>query len=356
MPPKLKPLPHKPNILPPPMSNDDDIRLGNIRVDQNGVVFTGGGDLHVLRQDLSLDSLKEVQCLGKGTQGNVSKYINTKDNAVYAVKRLYIPSTSDRTNKQTVAGELRNIICKEANAYTVELYNAFYREGTLWLVMEYMDWGNLEELINISPVIPEAASAYIASQILHALKILHTKSNHHTEGDQKSRRQIHRDIKPANVMLSFDGTVKLTDFGIATSAETIGVNSFIGTATYMSPERIQGRTYSTPSDIWSVGVLIAQLLLGRFPFPSAEKGFMALLREVTECESLPIMSESSCSQAAEDFINHCLRQKPEERSTAAELLEHEWIVHNASKGKAILTELLNELGERLPPNSPSPCR
>ncbi|KAH9577462.1 Protein kinase domain [Trypanosoma melophagium] len=351
MPPKLKPLPNKPNLLPPPQSNDDDIQLGNIRVDQNGVVFTGGGDLHVLRQDLSLDSLQEVQCLGKGTQGNVSKYVNTKDDTVYAVKRLYIPSTSDRTNKQTVAGELRNIICKEANAYTVQLFNAFYREGTLWLVMEYMDWGNVEELIKFCPHIPESASAYIASQILHALKILHTKSNHHTESDQKSRRQIHRDIKPANVMLSCDGTVKLTDFGIATSAETIGVNSFIGTATYMSPERIEGRTYSTPSDIWSVGVLIAQLLLGRFPFAAAEKGFMALLREVTECESLSIVSEASCSQEAEDFINHCLRQKPEERSTALELLEHEWIVKNASQGKEALTELLNELGECVPRNT-----
>ncbi|KEG13563.1 putative protein kinase [Trypanosoma grayi] len=355
MPPKLRPLPRKPNVPPPLESSDDDITLGNIRVGPNGVEFTGEGDLHVPRQDLALGTLKMVRPLGRGTQGNVSKYVSTKDNKVYAVKRLYIPSTSDKKNKLTVAGELRNILSQQANAYTVELYNAFYRDRTLWLVMEYMDWGNLEELINLCPAVPETACAYIASQILHALEALHRKVNHHTETDQKGRRQIHRDIKPANVMLSVDGTVKLTDFGIAASAETIGVNSFVGTATYMSPERIQGRMYSTPSDIWSVGVLIAHLLLGKFPFPAAEKGFMALLHQVTECQSLPLVDRCRCSLEAEEFINCCLRQKPEERSTATELLGHKWIVENASKGKDILTELLAKLGEPSPFNEKSPC-
>ncbi|RNF10340.1 protein kinase [Trypanosoma rangeli] len=345
MPPKLVPLPRKPTAQLPSLSSDDDITLGNIRVGPSGVEFTGEGDLHVPRQDISLDALKCMECLGKGTQGSVRKCIDQKDNAVYAVKELLIPRTTDRMNKLTVAGEFRNIFWQGTNTYTVKLYNAFYRDGTLHLVMEYMDWGNLEELISIQPVIPEPVCAYIASQILHALQIIHTKNNYPTETDQKERRQIHRDIKPANLMLSMDGVVKLTDFGIAASAETIGVNSFVGTVTYMSPERIQGRTYSTPSDIWSVGVLIAQLLLGRFPFSAATIGFMALLHQVMECKSFSLVSECKCSQRAEDFINQCIRQKPADRGTAAELLQDEWIVENASNGRDVLTKLLNTVGK-----------
>ncbi|RNF22590.1 protein kinase [Trypanosoma conorhini] len=349
MPPKLTPLPRKPTVQLPSLSSEDDITLGNLRVGPSGVEFTGEGDLHVPRQDISLGALKCTECLGKGTQGSVLKCIDQRDNAVYAVKQLPIPRTTDRMNKLTVAGEFRNIFSQGANTYTVKLYNAFYRAGTLYLVMEYMDWGNLEELISMHPVIPEPACAYIASQILHALQTLHTKTNYPTETDQKERRQIHRDIKPANVMLSINGVVKLADLGIAASAETLGVNSFVGTAIYMSPERIQGRTYSTPSDIWSVGVLIAQLLLGRFPFSAAATGFMALLRQVMECKSLSLVDECHCSQKAENFMNKCICQNPADRGTATELLQHEWIVENVSKGRDVLTQLLDTVGKPAAP-------
>lgn len=348
MAPKLKRLPPKKSPIPPtePTDQVDEFTVGNIRVGPHGVEFVGDGDLHVPRPDLNIDNLRRVRQVGQGAQGNVTMYI-TEDHSVFAVKKITIPSTVDSRTRQTVAAELRNIFSELSNDYTVCLYNAFYRNGALRLVMEYMDWGNLDELVEEKVKIPEAACAYITSQMLHALDILHTKSNIVTENNhQKTLRQIHRDIKPANVLLSTNGQVKLADFGIATSAETIGVNSFVGTATYMSPERIQGRRYSTPSDIWSVGVVVAQIMMGHYPFSSVQKGFMALLREINSIEKFPLMEKTGCSAAAQEFIDLCLRQAPEDRGTASELLQCSWITDNEARGKEELVALLNSFGDR----------
>lgn len=347
MPPKLlKRLPAKKTAPPEPPEESDEFEVGNIRVGPRGVEFLGEGDLQVRRPDLNIDNLKRVRQLGQGTQGNVSMYV-TPDKSVFAVKKITIPNTVDNRTRQTVAAELRNIFTAQSNDFTVMLYNAFYRNGALRLVMEYMDWGNIDELIAEKVKVPEEVAGYIASQMLHALAMLHTKANIVTEPNQhKSLRQIHRDIKPANVLLSSSGCVKLADFGIATSAETIGVNSFVGTATYMSPERIQGRRYSTPSDIWSVGVVVAQIMLGHYPFSSVKSGFMALLREINTVDKYSVKEATGCSQEAQDFIDSCLRQNPDDRGTALDLLQSPWIMHCEEHGKEALVRLLASFGDR----------
>lgn len=102
--------------------------------------------------------------------------------------------------------------------------------------------------------VPERTLSQITCRVLYGLAYLH-----------KSRHMVHRDIKPANILLNMDGEAKITDFGISTFVDsTLAVcHTFLGTVTYMSPERINNKPYSSSADIWSLGLALVELATGR---------------------------------------------------------------------------------------------
>lgn len=89
---------------------------------------------------------------------------------------------------------------------------------------------------------------------------------------------MHRDIKPDNILINSKGFVKLTDFGICKQLdETAGLlKSFVGTMTYMSPERMEGENYSYKGDVWSLGIILIEMMTGKFPYPET-RGFLEML-------------------------------------------------------------------------------
>jgi serine/threonine protein kinase len=307
-------------------SKPSEMLLGGLRVGRDGITFSNPDDSAALPGNMAhIDDLVFVRELGKGASGTVGLYKHKTGADRYAVKKINIAGKTSR-DTATCAAEIRNVFAMPSpNA--VRLFNAFVRDGQLLLIMEYMDGGNLEELLLKQPVLGEAACSYVSCQMLSALQSMHRKNAVVDHSSQ--RKTVHRDIKPANVMLSRDAHIKLADFGVAGSADSIGLASFVGTATYMSPERIKGQRYGTASDIWSLGIVVAQMLLGRYPFKSVSGGFMALLKEVTSTQRLNLGPEFSVE--AQDFIDQCLKQDSDTRSSAADLLEHPWIrKHNGS--------------------------
>lgn len=353
----MPPLPPKPKRAPPTAassaspaqqsgSTPHEMTLGTLRIGYHGITFASPDDSGQLPPTLvSLDDLVFVRELGKGASGTVGLYKQKSTGDRFAVKKINVMNKKPQ-DTPTGAAEIRNVFATPSpNA--VRLFNAFVRDGCLLLLMEYMDGGNLEELLDKQPVLPEAAASYVASQILAALANLHRKAS--VVDHQRERKTVHRDIKPANVMLSRDGEIKIADFGVAGSADSIGLASFVGTATYMSPERIKGQRYGTESDIWSLGIVVAQLLLGRYPFKSVSGGFMALLKEVTTTQRLIL--DGNFSPEAQDFVDQCLKQESTQRAPAAVLLEHPWITRfspaktgEESPGRQVFREVMSSAG------------
>ena len=157
----------------------------------------------------------------------------------------------------------------------------------------------------------------IAEATLGGLTYLYSK--HHI---------MHRDIKPSNILVNSKGHIKLCDFGVSGELVNSVADTFVGTSTYMAPERIQGDKYTVKSDVWSFGLTVMELAIGKFPFASdqlgddaenAPAGILDLLQQIVH-EPVPKLPKSDAfPQILEDMIQKCLYKEPERRPTPQEL-------------------------------------
>ena len=149
----------------------------------------------------------------------------------------------------------------------------------------------------------------------------------------KAHRIMHRDIKPSNILLNSRGQIKLCDFGVSSELENSVADTFVGTGTYMAPERIQGSAYTVKSDVWSVGLTLMELAIAKFPFaPDSEaigneeesaepQGILDLLQQIV-LEPAPKLPKSDAfPQILEDMVAKCLMKEPAQRPTPQELYE-----------------------------------
>ena len=149
----------------------------------------------------------------------------------------------------------------------------------------------------------------------------------------KAHRIMHRDIKPSNVLVNTDGYIKLCDFGVSSELENSVADTFVGTGTYMAPERIQGSPYTVKSDVWSVGLTLMELAIAKFPFaPDSEaieqedeaggpQGILDLLQQIVLEPSPKLPRSDAFPQILETMISKCLMKDPAQRPTPQELYE-----------------------------------
>eukprot|EP01135_Chromosphaera_perkinsii_P004975 Nk52_evm19s307 gene=Nk52_evmTU19s307 len=276
--------------------------------------------------EVKLQDLKILEVIGRGSGGVVQRALHIPTDCIFAVKVIPLDVT-DKVRKQ-ILFELRTLY-EAQSPHIVRFHGAFFNEGSISMVLEFMDGGSLTELLARRGAIPEPVIASIAQQVLHGLVYLH-----------KHRHLIHRDIKPQNLLLNTKGEIKISDFGVSGQlASTISsCVSWVGTVTYMSPERIQGKSYSVMSDIWSFGLSIMELAMGEFPYqmPSGNNnnnqqqpagfnmGFWELLDYIVE-KPVPVLDSAKFSSEFCDFVHICLRKEPRERPSAHELLDHPFL-------------------------------
>lgn len=139
---------------------------------------------------------------------------------------------------------------------------------------------------------------------------------------------MHRDIKPSNILVNSKGGIKLCDFGVSGELINSIADTFVGTSTYMAPERIQGDRYTVKSDVWSYGLSIMEMAIGKFPFSSNEAiedgdcapaGILDLLQQIVHEPAPKLPKSDAFPSILEDMIQRCLSKNPDERPTPQEL-------------------------------------
>lgn len=170
----------------------------------------------------SLSDIESIERLGQGSAGIVDKCRHIPSGKIVAVKR--VPLTSNEEIKRQIITEVSALnSCK--NQHIVYSYGAVVHQGTMHIIMEYMDKGSLKDALKICGCIPEEVIGHIAFQVLSGLEYLH-----------KKKKIVHRDIKPSNLLLASEGLVKISDFGVSgiMSHTNATKRTFVGTVTYMS--------------------------------------------------------------------------------------------------------------------------
>jgi serine/threonine protein kinase len=215
-------------------------------------------------------------------------------------------------------------------------------DGSVFIALEAMD-GSLMDLISTNRPVPEHVLACIMKPVMRGLVYLH-----------KTRKLVHRDIKPHNLLFKRDGTIKITDFGVCSELESTvaGANSFVGTVTYMSPERLDGQQYSFSADLWGIGISLIQLATAEHPYEQlaakqeTEMKFWALVTHLKECPSPE--PKGNFSPEFKDFVSKCLTKDKDARSSSGQLLEHPWLTKFTSCDDATDQDTIRKWIETIP--------
>uniref|UniRef100_A0AAZ1XUC1 Dual specificity mitogen-activated protein kinase kinase 1 n=1 Tax=Oreochromis aureus TaxID=47969 RepID=A0AAZ1XUC1_OREAU len=265
------------------------------------------------------------------------------------------------TQKQKV-GELKDDdfekICELGAGNGGVVFKVSHRPSGL--IMARKDGGSLDQSLKKAGKIPEQILGKVSIAVIKGLSYLREK-----------HKIMHRDVKPSNILVNSRGEIKLCDFGVSGQLIDSMANSFVGTRSYMSPERLQGTHYSVQSDIWSMGLSLVEMAIGRFPIPPPDA------KELEQIFGFPVEGEAASSDSSpkprppgrpgssygpdsrppmaifelldyivnepppklpavfssefQDFVNKCLIKNPAERADLKQLMVHPFIKNSEAE-------------------------
>jgi beta-lactam-binding protein with PASTA domain/predicted Ser/Thr protein kinase len=186
--------------------------------------------------------------------------------------------------------------------HVVSIYDRGEFDGTYYIAMEYLDGRSLKRIVQEEAPLPPARAIDLIVQVLRAARFAHR------------RGVIHRDFKPHNVIVDGDDRAKVTDFGIARAgaSDMTQTGSIMGTAQYLSPEQAQGHAVSAASDLYSIGIMLYELLTGRVPF-EGESAITIALKQVNEAPVPPSAYNAAVTPELEAVVLRALEKDPARR-------------------------------------------
>ncbi|KAJ8341426.1 hypothetical protein SKAU_G00337170 [Synaphobranchus kaupii] len=199
----------------------------------------------------------------------------------------------------------------------VEMYKSALVEEELWVIMEYLQGGALTNIVSETRL-NEEQIATVSEAVLQALAYLH------------SQGVIHRDLKSDSILLTLDGRIKLSDFGFCAqiSKDIPKRKSLVGTPYWMAPEVISKTPYGTEVDVWSLGIMVVEMVDGEPPYFSEAP--VAAMKRLRDEPAPTIRNRHKISPMLKDFLERMLTRDPTERASATDLLEHPFLLQSGS--------------------------
>ena len=250
-----------------------------------------------------------ISLVGSGGMADVYKAMDTRLGRQVAIKVLKEEYSSDKNFVSKFRAEAQAAAVL-SHPNIVNVYDVGEDEGLHYIVMELVEGITLKKFIERKGKLELKEAVGIAIQIAQGMEAAH--ANH----------IIHRDIKPQNIIISKEGKVKVTDFGIAKAAtsNTIAAGQAVGSVHYISPEQARGGYSDEKSDIYSLGVTLYEMISGKMPFAADNTVSVALLH-INE-EAVPLRElDPEVPVSIEKIVQKCMQKKPERRYlTATELI------------------------------------
>jgi eukaryotic-like serine/threonine-protein kinase len=213
------------------------------------------------------------------------------------------PEFAKRFQREAVAA------ARLTNPHIVNVYDTGIDDDVSYIVMEYSEGRNLREIMAERGTMEPEEAVAVVRPILSALAYAHANG------------LVHRDVKPANILVGDDGRVRVTDFGIAkaafTGADLATTGRALGTVRYLSPEQARGSEVDARSDLYSVGIILYELLTGRVPF-IAESDMATALMRLNQDPVPPRAFRGSIPRSVEAAVLRALARRPEDRFQSAE--------------------------------------
>src|SRR5580765_1121277 len=267
---------------------------------------------------------KLVRKLGTGGMANVYLAEDQELGRRVAIKMLDERHSGDEQFIERFRREAKNA-AGLSHPNIVSIYDRGVSDGTYYIAMEYLDGRTLKELLVARGPTPIPVAIDYARQILAALGFAHRNG------------VVHRDIKPHNVSVASDGRLKVMDFGIAHAgpSQMTQTGSIIGTAQYLSPEQAKGAPVTPASDMYSVGIVLYEMLTGTVPF-TGDTPLEIAMKHLSAIPEPPSEHRAEVPHELDSIVLRALAKDPAERYQSAEEMDAD--LARAARGQAVAPE------------------